>query len=481
MGYKKYKFKTKPYEHQMKALETSFDKEYYALLMEMGTGKSKVLLDTVGILYDNHKIQGLLIIAPKSVYSVWARTEIPTHFPFLHTSDVIMWKNSATTKFKLEMKRLMSDNKKFKIFIMNIEALQQGGKAMEAAYKFLKKFKSLMVIDESSKIKNPNANRTKNIHILGELAPYRRILTGTPVTNNPLDVYSQLEFLNKNILGFSSFYSFRNRYCVFHESVQNGRIVKFPKFYTNLAELEQKVKKFSYRVTKDECLDLPEKVYLKRHCELTKEQKKVYDELKIQAMAIIEDESVSFTNKLTEILRLHQLCNGFVMSDDGNIIEYKNNEKLQNLKDIIEECQGKVIIWATYTYNIKMIEQFLKAEYGSESVVTFYGQDSNEKRIEARESFQNSKKVRFFVGNTQTGGMGLTLTNCNTMVYYNNNYSYELREQSEARIHRISQQNKCTYIDIVVKDTIDEKVIDILKNKLKLSAKILGEQAREWI
>ena len=192
--------------------------------------------------------------------------------------------------------------------------------------------------------KRQNANRTKNIHILGELAPYRRILTGTPVTNNPLDVYSQLEFLNKNILGFSSFYSFRNRYCVFHESVQNGRIVKFPKFYTNLAELEQKVKKFSYRVTKDECLDLPEKVYLKRHCELTKEQKKVYDELKIQAMAIIEDESVSFTNKLTEILRLHQLCNGFVMSDDGNIIEYKNNEKLQNLKDIIEECQGKVII-----------------------------------------------------------------------------------------------------------------------------------------
>jgi SNF2 family DNA or RNA helicase len=255
MGYKKYIFKTQPYEHQQKALQQSFDKPYYGLFMEMGTGKTKVLLDTVGILHHNHKIEGALIIAPKSVFTVWVKNEIPMHYPFVDECDIVSWSNASTIKNRLAQERLFARNGNFKMFVMNVEALSRGN-GFDMAKQFLNKFKCLMAIDESSKIKNPGADRTKNILKLKDLAPYRRILTGTPVTNSPLDVYTQLEFLDKTILGHSSFYSFRNRYCVFHESIINGKIVKFPKYFTNLKELEEKVKTHSYRVTKDECLDL---------------------------------------------------------------------------------------------------------------------------------------------------------------------------------------------------------------------------------
>jgi SNF2 family DNA or RNA helicase len=480
MGYKKYIFKTQPYEHQQKALQQSFDKPYYGLFMEMGTGKTKVLLDTVGILHHNHKIEGALIIAPKSVFTVWVKNEIPTHYPFVDECDIVSWSNASTIKNRLAQERLFARNGNFKIFVMNVEALSRGN-GFDMAKQFLNKFKCLMAIDESSKIKNPSADRTKNILKLKDLAPYRRILTGTPVTNSPLDVYTQLEFLDKTILGHSSFYSFRNRYCVFHESIINGKIVKFPKYFTNLKELEEKVKTHSYRVTKDECLDLPEKVYQQRFCELGKKQKKIYDDLKSHALAILEDDSISFQSKLTEILRLHQVANGFVMTDNGDIQEFEDSEKIKLLLETLDELPGKVIIWACYTHNIKQIAAALRSAYGTDSTVTFFGGDSNESRTEARESFQKNPKTRFFVGNTASGGMGLTLTSSHTMIYFNNNYSYEQREQSEARIHRISQKFKCTYIDLICRDTIDEKVISILKDKIKLSAKILGEKAREWL
>jgi SNF2 family DNA or RNA helicase len=476
--WKKYPFKTQPYEHQKKALEMSFDKEYFAYFMEMGTGKTKVVLDNVGILHHNHKIEGALIIAPKSVYSIWAFDEIKAHYPF-DDIEVHLWKTPNSIKERVKDAAFFKKNGSFKFLIMNVEALS-AKKGATAALKFVSNFKALVAIDESSKIKNPQANRTANILKLKEKALYRRLLTGTPITNSPLDVYTQFEFLNREVLGFTSYYSFRNRYCVFHESIINGKIVKFPKYYTNLEELEQKIKQCSFRVTKEECLDLPEKIYQKRFCELSEEQAKVYEDLKIRALSILEDSSVSFTHKLTEILRLHQVANGFVMNDDGSIIEFKTSDKLNLLMETLEEIQGKVIIWANYTHNIRQIENALKLKYGNDSTVSFYGDKSTQERIDAREGFQKGN-VRFFVGNPQTGGYGLTLTSAATMIYFNNNYNYEYREQSEARIHRIGQKLICNYIDLVCKDTIDEKVISILGNKIKLSAKILGEQAREWL
>ena len=456
--WKKYKYKTQPYDHQRKALEMSFDKEYFAYFMEMGTGKTKVVLDNVGILHDNHKIEGALIIAPKSVYSIWAYDEIKAHYPF-EDIDVYLWKTPNSIKERVRDAAFFKKNDSFKFLIMNVEALS-AGKGAAAALKFVSNYKALVAIDESSL--------------------YRRLLTGTPVTNSPLDVYTQFEFLDKNVLGFTSYYSFRNRYCVFHESIINGKIVKFPKYFTNLEELEQKIKTCSFRVTKEECLDLPEKIYQKRYCELSEEQSKVYEDLKLRALAILEDSSVSFTHKLTEILRLHQVANGFVMNDDGTIVEFKTSEKMNLLMETLEEIQGKVIIWANYTHNIRQIEAALKLKYGPNSTVSFFGDKSTQERVDAREGFQKGD-VRFFVGNPQTGGYGLTLTSAATMIYFNNNYNFEYREQSEARIHRIGQKLICNYIDLICKDTIDEKVISILGGKIKLSAKILGEQAREWL
>ena len=229
--WKKYKYKTQPYDHQRKALEMSFDKEYFAYFMEMGTGKTKVVLDNVGILHDNHKIEGALIIAPKSVYSIWAYDEIKAHYPF-EDIDVYLWKTPNSIKERVRDAAFFKKNDSFKFLIINVEALS-AGKGAAAALKFVSNYKALVAIDESSKIKNPQANRTKNILALKDKALYRRLLTGTPVTNSPLDVYTQFEFLDKNLLGFTSYYSFNKR-CLILFCLLMKVFISYPIFIPNI-------------------------------------------------------------------------------------------------------------------------------------------------------------------------------------------------------------------------------------------------------
>ena len=206
--------------------------------------------------------------------------------------------------------------------------------------------KTLLILDESTTIKNPGAIRTKHLCRLGRLAKYRRILTGSPVTKSPLDLYTQCGFLSKELLGFDSYYTFRARYAVMQQIQMGGRQILMPKYYTNLDELEVKLKEFSFRVTKEECLDLPPKVYVQRQVALDSEQQGVYNDLRKKAKAVTEDETVSFANKLTEILRLHQVCNGFLKTDSGQYYSFKKNPKLNELLRILDEVTGKSIIWS---------------------------------------------------------------------------------------------------------------------------------------
>ena len=476
-------FKTKPYKHQIKALEKGWDRSSFALFMEMGTGKSKVLLDNITMLARLKKINFAFIIAPKGVYRNWISKEIPEHFSEDIEHECIFWKsnmNQGEKKYWLNFWRNPPQDK-FIIFVMNVEAF-----STKKGNDFAKLFligRSMLIIDESTTIKNPQAKRTKHILSLSKEATYRRILTGSPVTQSPMDLWSQMDFLDPEILDQTSFYAFRTRYAVMISSTAAGGTHKYQKIvkFKNLKELGEKVAPHSYRILKKDCLDLPDKVFQKRIVELTDEQTKAYEMMRRNAIAILNGEAMSAPNVLTQLIRLHQIVCGHMKTDEGNMIELKSN-RINELMNILDETSGKVIIWANYINDIKAIEKEIQKEYGFDSCCTYFGETKTEDRQICINKFQDpNSSIRFFIGNTQTGGYGITLTEASTVIYYSNNYDLEKRMQSEDRAHRIGQKNKVNYIDLVAPKTVDEKIIKALRNKVNIAKEISGEELSEWI
>jgi len=475
-----YKFKTKPYDHQVTALEKSWDKKEYAYFMEMGTGKSKVLVDNIAMLYDKGRINGALIIAPKGVYRNWYSQEIPNHLPGHIEHKTVLWTATTSKAKDKEYQQLFKIDLDLHILIMNVEAFSTK-KGLEFATSFLNCHNSLMAVDESTTIKTPSAKRTKAILNLGKIALYRRILTGSPVTKSPLDLYTQCGFLDGYLLGFDSYYAFRNRYAVMVERNFGGRRVQIPKGYKRLGELSDKLKPFSYRVLKEDCLDLPDKIYIKREVDLTDEQKSTYVTMKSAALAQLKGKMATAPHVLTQLMRLHQITCGHLKNDDDTITEIKNN-RISSLIELLEEVEGKVIIWANYVYDINRIVKAISLKYGDDTIVQYYGAIPAEQRQKNIEKFQDpDSPVRFFVGNPQTGGYGITLTAANNIIYYSNGYDLEKRLQSEDRAHRIGQKKAVTYIDLITPKTVDEKIRKALRKKINIATEIMGEELREWI
>ena len=475
-----YKFKTKPYAHQIKALEKSWNKIAYAYFMEMGTGKSKVLVDNIAMLYDNGNINGALIIAPKGVYRNWYSSEIPIHLASHIQHKMVLWTASTSKAKDKEYQQLFKSDYDLHILVMNVEAFSTK-KGIDFAAKFLRTHKTIMAVDESTTIKTPTAKRTKAIVALGKNAIYRRILTGSPITKSPLDLYTQCEFLDEDLLGHGSFYSFRNRYAIMIDRNFGGRRVQIVGGYKRLDELTDILNVFSYRVLKEDCLDLPEKIYIKREIELTEEQKMAYSTMKSAALAQLNGKLATAPHVLTQMMRLHQITCGHLKTDEGDITELKSN-RLDELMDVLEEVEGKAIIWANYIYDIEHIVTEIKKKYGDDSVVQYYGAIASEQRQTNIEKFQDPKSnYRFFVGNPQTGGYGITLTCANTVIYYSNGYDLEKRLQSEDRAHRIGQKKSVTYVDLIAAKTVDEKIVKALRSKINIASTILGEELREWI
>ena len=476
----KYKFKTKPYQHQLKALELSWKKSYFAYFMEMGTGKSKVLLDNIAMLYDQGKINGVLIISPKGVTGTWYKQEIPTHLPDHIETETILWQANITKGQSKKLGRLFKTGEELHILVMNVEAFSTQ-KGVDFAAKFLSCHNCLMAVDESTTIKNPDAKRTKNICKLASYAKYKRILTGSPVTKSPLDLYKQCDFLQPELLGHTSYYTFRTRYAVMKTANFGGRSVQIVVGYRNLEELAEKLKAFSFRILKDDCLDLPPKTYMKRIVKLSAEQEKVYKQMKHLALAEMEGKQMTTATVLTQLMRLQQITCGHFRADDGTIKEIKNN-RITELLDTLDEIHGKVVIWAHYQYDVETIVKHLKKEYGDNCFVTYYGKTPMSERQDNIKKFQDLESpVRFFVGTTQTGGYGITLTAASTMIYYSNGYDLEKRQQSEARIDRIGQKFPMTYIDIMAEDTVDERIVKALRKKINIASKIMGEELKAWI
>ncbi len=474
-----YKFKTKPYAHQLTALEKSWNKETYAYFMEMGTGKTKVLIDNLAMLYDKGKVDGALIIAPKGVVKTWYEQELPTHLPNHIEYKNILWQSNITKTQREKLESLFEIGQDLHILIMNVESLSTD-KGVKFASKFLSSHKTLMAIDESTTIKTPTTKRTKNIISLGKYAKYRRIMTGSPITKNPLDLFSQCEFLDPWLLNYDSFYAFRNRYAEMKTMYLHGRSIQIVDAFQNLGELSDKVKGFSYRVLKEDCLDLPPKNFIKRHVALTPDQKRIYEQMKKEAMAILNGKVTTTMTVLTQLMRLHQITCGHFTADDGSTQSVESN-RLDELMSILEDIEGKAIIWANYQLSVGEIIQRIIKEHGKDSYVHYYGLTSQEDRQDNIRKFQNDPKCKFIIGTPQTGGYGITLTQANTVIYYSNGYDLEKRLQSEDRAHRIGQKKTVTYIDLIAEDTVDEKIVEALRKKINIASEVMGEELKDWI
>ena len=477
-----YIYKTQPFSHQKDTLEKSWDKTSYAFFMEMGTGKSKVLIDNLAMLHEKRKINGALIVAPKGVYRNWMISELPKHLPDRIEHNIVCWTPTPNKKQKEQLDSLKVFSEKLSIFLINVEALSTA-KGYAAALEFLKSHAVMMAVDESTTIKSPTASRTKSAIKLGKFAKYRRILTGSPVTKSPLDLYTQCAFLNEDLLGYTSFWAFKSRYALMAQRNAAGgahsynHIIK----YIRLDELNGKLDAFSTRVLKEDCLDLPEKLYTKRFIELTPDQVKAYKEMKEFAVAELEGNSMTAFSALTQMMRLHQITCGHMTTDEGKIVEIKNN-RVKELLNFLEETDDKVIIWANYRHDIKTITKELEKKYGTETVSSFFGDTPVDERDQIISKFQDKKDdLKYLVANPKTGGYGLTLTASHTVVYYSNSYDLEIRLQSEDRAHRIGQDQKVTYVDFIAEKTIDEKIVQCLRSKIDIATEVLGEELKSWL
>ena len=472
-----YRFKTKPFKHQLKALEESWNRQVWAWFMEMGTGKPKVCIDNIAILYDKGKVDRALVIAPNGIKRNW-RKELSVHMADHVNYRVAVWSSSPKKKEKDELEQLSVMSDDLSILIMNIEALSTP-RGVDFARSFIFSGSCFMVVDESTTIKNHAARRTKNIMKIANLAKYRRIMTGSPVTKSPLDLYSQIQFLGGWFLEQTNYYAFRARYAIVQQRNVGSHSFQHVMGYQRLDELTAILREFSTRILKEDCLDLPDKLYTKRVVSMTPEQLKAYVEMKKQAMTFFEDNPMTAASVLTQMTRLHQIVCGHVKTDDGQVRTLKNN-RIKELLQVLQETDGKVIIWAVFRHDIQTIEKEIANEYGKETVASYYGDTKDSIRQSIVDSFMDSDSdLRFFIGNPKTGGYGLTLTCSHTVVYYSNDYSLEVRMQSEDRAHRIGQEDKVTYVDLMTEGTIDEKIVNSLNNKIDLASQVMGEDPKK--
>lgn len=502
-----YRFKTMPYDHQRAIFMTSRDRQSYALFMDMGTGKSKVVIDNACYLFGRGLINGMLIVAPKGVYGNWISTQFPTHTPdnVLSSSVIVRWQASHTKRWLEDYARLYKpDPLSLHVLVINIEAVNtEAGE--EACVKFLRAHRCMMVVDESTTIKHHTTKWTKKVIKLGRSATFRRILTGTPITNGPLDAYSQFEFLDPDILGQGSFFAFRNRYAITRKRRVNTHAFIEVVGYQRLDELQELMRKAAVFVRKEDCLDLPEKIYSRREVQMSPRQKKLYEDLRTKCIAELEGiGTVTAEMALTRLLRLHQISCGFVSTDemvptletDGTeeevedpvfhrkieIIDPEGGPRVRELLSILDEMSGKVIIWANYTFSINTILDAIRKKYGRDSAEVYSGMTKQEDRGEIVKNFQDpNSELRFFIGQTRTGGYGLTLTAASNVVYFSNDYSLEVRLQSEDRAHRIGQRRSVTYVDLVCPGTIDEKILDVLTKKKNLADQVIGTGWKNFI
>ena len=433
-----------------------------AFLMDMGTGKTITTIALVGTLNERMGVNKLLVVCPKSIVGVWEE-EFKKFADYRYALTVL----DGTLQKKKDAFRFMNGTA-LQVIVVNYESCWR-------LEKEISKWKPDMVVcDESSKIKNPTTSQSKALHRIGKLTKYNAILTGTPITNNPLDFFSQYKFLDEGILG-GSFFLFRNRYAVMG-GYQNHQVIG----YRHLAELVEKVHDVAYRIKIEDAVDLPPFIDETRTIQLEPRAQAVYKMIEEDCYAALSEEGeVTARNVLTQLLRLSQVTGGYIRNDADATAMEVSTAKLEALEDIIDSCMDegkKVVVFARFVPEIEAIEKMLKKKGLGYSLI--YG--ATKDRAEQVKQFQEDPNVKVFVGQLQTTGMGLTLTAANVAVFYSLDFSYANYEQSRARIHRIGQKEKCLYIHLVCKGTVDEKVMSALQKKGDI-AKLMVDDWRKLL
>lgn len=473
----------KLFKHQSEVLERSKDLAAFALFWEMGCGKSAAILKTAEHLYNRGEIDAMLVVAPNGVHRNWIDEEIPRWFAE-DANHARYWESpkAGTKRHQQEFEAAL----KLPFVVVTIS---YEGFMTERALKYMRRFlaqrKVLMVLDESTKIKSPSAKRTKKLVAAGRLAKYRRILTGTPVSNSPFDIYTQMRFLDDNFWkarGFKTLAEFKVFYGIFKSMEfvdQQGRRRQWNQVvsYRNLQHLQDLIAPASSRVLKEDVLDLPPKMYSKRYFDLSKEQQRVYRELRDEQFAILAGgEIISAALAMTVLLRLQQVTSNYLPNDGEDLVQIdKVNPRLQCLADLVEEVAGQAIIWARFREDVNQIMALL-----GEDAVRYDGAVSSDDRVLAKNRFQNGE-VKYFVANPAAAATGLTLTAAKTVIYYSNSFRLEDRLQSEDRAHRIGQDQPVQYIDIVAPGTVDMKIVGALRDKVNIANAVTGDPFKEWI
>lgn len=478
-----YKFKTSPFPHQLNALDFAWGRPQSAFFMEMGTGKTKTLIDLASARKIKGQINALIVFCPYGIRQNWVG-EFAVHCPVPYETYVL---DTDVYKFEQKFDQYVNlHTEALKVVIVGMESIsgkEKQGKGFDALMKFAKSHHTMSIVDESHFIKSHNSNRSINAREVRKHCKFPVIMTGTPITQGYTDLFGQFEYLSSDIIGVGDFYSFRSRYCVMG-GFQNKSIID----YTNTDELMDLLTPWIYQVKKEDVLkDLPPKTYTTRAVDLTKEQKKLYDEIKKNRFASLkelvkhrpDDVDLICENVLTVYSALQQITGGFLSYWDESgdtkerkttrVVDISKNPKIKELLQVAQDTgKSSVIIWARYREEIAMICEALRAEYGENSVVEFHGGVSPDDREIAKAKFLNGD-ARFFVSNAETGGTGLTLNVATYTVYYSNDFKLVNRTQSEDRNHRIGQKNAVTYVDLTANGTIDLKILSAIKDKKDLA------------
>lgn len=461
------------YAHQTDVLSESKDSAGWGYYMDMGAGKSAMIIHQAFYLWLHGKIDVLIVIAPNGVYQNWTLRELPKHKPADFKALRLSWpKNHATKKMQAKLDKFKKPYDGLKVFSVNIEGLSRG---TSASYKYLaslikaSKGRVLVTIDESTCIKNIKAARTKNVMRLREAIAYRRILTGTPITQSPLDMFSQLHFLDPAIHGCKNYYSFEGKYSIKETFTYGPRSFAKVTGYRDLEDLKERMSSKGSFFDKAS-MDLPEKIYMApRYVELTKEQEKAYFEMENVFRHEVESGmEITASTALVKLSRLHQILMGWVNDEDGNEISLPHN-RLDVLEEVLAETGNQQsIVWS----NFKGPLREMKNHFGDKAVY-FYGDIKNDERERAIDSFM-AGDAQYFVANQMSAGHGLTLTAATNVVYYSNTFNLEQRLQSEDRCHRPGQVSNVTYTDLMVKDTMEEGVISALQNKISIGSQVIS-------
>ena len=477
--------KRDPYPHQEEILYEAPSYPGYALFWEMGLGKTKTALDFSAFKFIDNKIDTVLVVTLKGVHTNWVTKEIPEHMAI--PCEAFAW------PLKKREEKIPLESKKLTILTINFDGFWRK-KTLGYLMNLVKTRRVYLIVDESHSVKTPSAKRTKHLLDLAKHCPHRLILTGTPITRCPLDAWSQMAIVNPKIWGGKDYFLFEKRYAikkplpgVFYErKLKNGTTVKKQVEtivgYKHVDELKEIMAPFVSRLRKDDVLDLPPKLYNQQVFDMSPEQVALYNELVKNGAAELEEGRLSIDNQLVLQMRLHQISCGLYVTDEGETKRLKTNPRMEALRTVCEQVQGKGIIWSVFKPCIVDIKEYLTAEYGEGSVVVYTGDTKTKERTEHVKEFQDpTSKVMWFLGNPQAGGTGITLTQGRDSIYHSHSFRYEMRLQTEDRTHRIGQDHPCTYTDLLARGSVDDKHITSYLAKDEIAATITGDPIRTWL